>query len=201
MIKIIIGIDIDGVVNDLSLFHIACGTKYCFENNILCNITNTCLDSTDIFKWPIYTDSNFWECYYSQLLQQATFIRPFVTDVTTQLTNEGHTIIFISSRKDQDLPVFEKYSMYQITKKYLDENGICYSKIILSQKKDEIIISQNIELMIEDNPTFFSQVGIFLNIPLLCFDTPYNVHVSGANITRVYSWYDILQKIHLIERN
>lgn len=29
-----IGIDIDGVINDLERFHLDYGTRYCFENNL-----------------------------------------------------------------------------------------------------------------------------------------------------------------------
>ncbi len=55
--------------------------------------------------------------------------------------------------------------------------------------------------MIEDNPLFFQKYSSLLNIPLLCFDTLYNTQISGMNVIRVYSWYDILQKIHLIGGN
>lgn len=201
MILIVVGIDIDGVVNDLTLFHVACGTKYCLDNNILYTVSNEYIDSTDIFQWDAHTDQLFWEQYYLQLLLHAEFIRPFVSDVTKQLINEGHKLIFISARKDQDLPSNEFQSMINITSRYLLENHIYYSDIVLSQSKEKVIISRHIDIMIEDNPVFFQKHSHFLNIPLLCFDTLYNTQISGMNVIRVYSWYDILQKIHLIERS
>lgn len=201
MILIIIGIDIDGVVNDLTLFHVACGTKYCLENNISYNVTNTCLDSIDIFQWTTHTDELFWKRYYLQLLLHSEFIRPFASEVTKQLIEEGHIVIFVTARKEQDLPHQEPQSMFRITQKYLDENHIYYSELVLSQHKEKVITSRNIDIMVEDNPLFFNHYGSILDISLLCFDTLYNTHISGKNITRVYSWYDILQKIHSIERN
>lgn len=201
MILIVIGIDIDGVVNDLTLFHVACGTKYCLDNNIAYSVSNNYMDSTDIFHWNIYTDKLFWKQYYLHLLLYSKFIRPFVSEVTKRLIDEGKTLIFITARGDQDLPSKEPQSMFDITSRYLQGNQIYYSDLVLSQSKNDVIISKHIDIMVEDNPLFFQECSVDLNIPLLCFDTLYNTQISGENIIRVYSWYDILQKIHLIERN
>lgn len=201
MIQIVIGIDIDGVVNDLTLFHISCGTKYCIENKIPYHIFSSYMDSTDIFQWSVQVDETFWNQYYLQLLLYPDFVRPFVSKVTKLLIEEGHTLIFITARKDQDLPSHESHSMFNITSRYLNENQIYYSELVLSSYKEKIINSKKIDIMIEDNPNFFQKYSSLQNISLLCFDTPYNTQVSGQNIKRVYSWYDILQKIHLEERN
>lgn len=199
MIDIVIGIDIDGVVNDLTLFHITYGTKYCFENNISYNIFNNFLDSTEIFRWSTDTDNLFWNKYYLKLLLASNFVRPFVSEVTKQLIETGHKIIFITARKNQDLPSSELRSMFEITLEYLQNNNIYYSDIILSESKENVIISRHVDIMIEDNPLFFEKYSSILDIPLLCFDTLYNSQISGTNIIRVYSWYDILHQIHLIE--
>ncbi len=200
MILIVIGVDIDGVVNDLTLFHVSCGTKYCLDNNILYTIDDKQMDSVNIFQWTAYTDQLFWKQYYLYLLLRSEFIRPFVSEVTRQIIDEGHTLIFVTARKEQDLPSNEFQSMFNITSRYLQENHIYYSDLILSQSKEKVIISKNIDIMIEDNPLFFQKYSSLFNIPLLCFDTLYNTQISGMNIIRVYSWYDILQKIHLFAR-
>lgn len=200
VILITIGIDIDGVVNDLSLFHITCGTKYCFDHNILYTVNNKYIDSTDIFQWDVRTDQLFWEQYYLDLLLHSKFVRPFAAEVTKRLIDEGHSIIFITARKDEDLPFVEVRSMLNITSQYLKENHISYTELILSQSKDKIIISKNIDIMIEDDPLFFQNSSSLFNIPLFCFDTLYNTKISGSNIIRVYSWYDILRKIQLIRK-
>ncbi len=195
---IVIGIDIDGVINDLTLFHVTCGTKYCLDNDIAYNIVNNCMDCADIFQWDACTEQLFWEQYYLHLLLHPQFIRPFVSEVTKQLIDEGHTLIFITARKDQDLPFKETQSMFNITSRYLQENHIFYSDLILSNSKEDVILSKHINIMIEDNPIFFQICSSILSIPLLCFDTLYNTHISGMNVVRVYSWYDVLQKIHWI---
>lgn len=159
------------------------------------------MDCADIFQWDAYTEQLFWEQYYLHLLLHSQFIRPYASEVTKQLINEGHTLIFITARKDQDLPYKETHSMFNITSRYLQENHIYYSDLILSSSKKDVIYSKHINIMIEDNPVFFKMYGSSLNIPLLCFDTLYNSHISYANVVRVYSWYDILQKIHLLGRS
>ena len=93
MILIVIGVDIDGVVNDLTLFHVSCGTKYCLDNNILYTIDDKQMDSVNIFQWTAYTDQLFWKQYYLYLLLRSEFIRPFVSEVTRQIIDEGHTLI------------------------------------------------------------------------------------------------------------
>ena len=47
--------------------------------------------------------------------------------------------------------------------------------------------------MIEDSPKNVEELST--KIPVLCFDCKYNESVEGKNITRVYSWYDIYDKI------
>ena len=68
MIKIKIGIDIDGVINDLSLFNITCGIKYSYENLLNVRINHTKMDSMDIFGWDLDIDKDFWQHNYLKLL-------------------------------------------------------------------------------------------------------------------------------------
>ena len=51
--------------------------------------------------------------------------------------------------------------------------------------------------MIEDSPT--NVMDISQKVHVLCFDNPYNKKIEGNNITRVYSWYDILGKIEKLK--
>ena len=190
-----IGIDIDGVINDLSLFHITCGTEFCYENNIKTVINEHVMDSRDIFSWDQSIDNIFWEKYYLKLLLYPDFTRFYVPQATHSLRSNGHNIYFISARKDAELPSFEKRTMYDITQMYLHNCNVNYNNLFLSENKWELIKSLDIELMIEDNPSFFTSPQRFHSIPLMCFNTSYNQDVCGINITRVYSWNDILFKI------
>lgn len=190
-----IGIDIDGVVNDLSLFHIACGTKFCFENNISFKINEHAMDSQAIFSWGSSIDNLFWENYYLKLLLYPDFVRSYVSQATHILRSCGHKLFFISARKDSELPYFEKRTMFDLTEMYLHNCKINYNELILNENKWKLIKRLNIHLMIEDDPLFFLSSQDSCSIPLMCFSTPYNQNVFERNVIRVYSWYDILLKI------
>ena len=200
MIKIKIGIDIDGVVNNLSSFHITYGTKYALEYMIDYNIDIHKLNSSEIFGWTPEIDELFWNKHYRKLLDNSEFIRPHVSEVTNKIINNGHSIFFISARQDTDLPITEKESMFNITSGYLKDNNIAYSHLFLEPNKIKIINNEQIDIMIEDNPYFFQRYNTILDIPLFCFDNYYNSNITGKNIIRVYSWYDILKRINEIKR-
>mgnify|MGYP003297633099 CR=1 FL=1 len=53
--------------------------------------------------------------------------------------------------------------------------------------------------MIEDKAS--NVIKISEVIPVLCFDTPYNLEVNKDNVTRVYSWYQIYKYFLDIENN
>ena len=80
-----------------------------------------------------------------------------------------------------------------LTIKWLNENKIVYDKIIFSNDKTKEIKKYKLDIIIEDSPetvpTFSKYTKVFL------FDARYNKNINGKNITRVYSWYDILKNI------
>ena len=199
MIEINIGIDIDGVINDLSQFHIACGTKFCYEHSLAHHIYATEMDSMDIFKLTKEMDSQFWKEYYTELIISKRFIRPHAAEVIENLHKMKHKIYIISARNDNDLPVHISKSMYQLTTEYLELNHIFYDNLILTSDKWKYIAELNVDVMIEDNPIFFTET-MTSSCSLLCFDTPYNRSINHQNIVRVYSWFDILDKIKQITK-
>ena len=84
--------------------------------------------------------------------------------------------------------------MKKMVKKWLADNKIEYDEIIFTKgSKLTYCIEKNIEIMIEDSPKNIKDISS--KIPVLCFDNPYNKDVGENNITRVYSWYDILSKL------
>ena len=159
------------------------------------------MDSLDIFCWSKNIDNAFWEKYYLLLLLYPDYVRPYVSCVTKALKDNGHNIFIISARKNADLPKIEKRTMYNITHEYLINNNIYYNELILEENKWNVIDMCHINMMIEDNPLFFMHHTKNPTIPLLCFDTPYNQDVCGTNISRVYSWHDILIKTKKIQED
>ena len=54
-------------------------------------------------------------------------------------------------------------------------------------------IGNYIDIMIEDSPKNVKDISS--KIPVLCYNCNYNANIEGDKITRVYSWYDIYNKI------
>ncbi len=48
--------------------------------------------------------------------------------------------------------------------------------------------------MIEDKPKSIMEISKI--IPVFCMDARYNTKCEGKNVTRVYSWYDIYDKLN-----
>ena len=84
--------------------------------------------------------------------------------------------------------------MKDMVNKWLLDNNIKYDKIVYTKgSKLPYCIQNNIDIMIEDAPMNIKEIST--KIPVLCFDNPYNKEIEGENITRVYSWYDVLSVI------
>lgn len=195
MNNINIGVDIDGVINDLMLFNLTCGTKFSYLSKTSINIKLSQYDSKDLFNWSEQDDMNFWSIYYKELLLKSTFVRPFVAEVLSFLKSK-HKIFIITARKNEDLPKTEKRSMEQITQKYLENNNISYDKLILTANpKYKEIIKNSIDIMIEDNPQNIYEIITNTDAKVFCFNAPYNACCQASNIIRVFTWYDILIKL------
>lgn len=193
--KINIGIDIDGVINDLMLFNLSCGTKFSYLTKTDISVNCSQYDSKDIFKWSEKNDMTFWSGFYEELLLKSTFTRPFAAEVISFLKKK-HKIYIITARKNTDLPKTEKRDMELITKMYLKNNNILYDKLVFSTKeKYKEIVKYNIDIMIEDNVQNINEIIKNTDAKVFCFNTPYNVSCQHSNIIRVYTWYDILIKM------
>ena len=81
-----------------------------------------------------------------------------------------------------------------MVRNWFKNNELYYDELIFSTvNKLENCRENNIDIMIEDSPHNIKQLAEFLSI--MCFDTRYNKDCEGKNIIRVYSFYDIYEKI------
>ena len=77
--------------------------------------------------------------------------------------------------------------------------SIPYDEIIAGAgNKLDKCISNKLDIMIEDKASNVEKISDV--IPVLCFDAPYNLHVSKDNVTRVYSWYQIYKHFLDLEK-
>ena len=189
-----IGIDIDGVLNNLDEYHITQGTKFCYENALPFNLHIEEYKLQNKFNWDKATEHRFYEQNYLYFLTTSAYLRPCANEVLRELYKK-HNIIFITARKPRDIPPYVNKTMEQITRKWLDDNSILYNQLLFTESnKSDVLLTQKIDLMIEDNPEYLKQV-FDIPVTFLCFDTNYNRIKLPPNVHRIYSWYEILMYI------
>lgn len=188
-----IGIDIDGVLTELRRFHIDYGSKYCFENGIDFEINFGSFDIASTFNITKDQEKDFWDKYLDFYAREEK-IRPFAKEVIDKLKEEGNEIYIITARWNADRDDEVGANMRNITKNWLDENGINYDKLIFTKSsKLQYCIDNRIDLMIEDDEKNISELSS--KVPVICYDADYNRNCEDSNIVRCYSWYDIYTKI------
>ena len=89
-----------------------------------------------------------------------------------------------------------KEKMKEETIKWLKENNINYDDIFFvpDNEKLEICTTQHIDLMIEDKVENIKNISKVL--PVIVFVSNYNKDLSGKNIYKAYSWYDVYYQIN-----
>lgn len=194
-----IGIDLDGVLTNFNEFCINYGTKFASE---ICKgkiINPKGYESIEIFSWNKQTDLEFWEKYN---LKYATEEEPriFAKEVLNKLKEDGHKIYIITARASEFADIEAKEKMQELVRKWFAKNELYYDELIFSTvNKLENCRKNNIDVIIEDSPHNIKQLSEFL--PVICFDARYNKECEGKNIIRAYSFYDVCEKINLLQKN
>lgn len=186
-----IGIDIDGVLTNFYEELITNGIKFCYKNNI-----NYCIKPDEYQESKVLGISeedieHFWNYYLGEYVQHCK-IRDGASEIISKL-KKSNEIYIITSRNEDGLSEDLYGTMQEMTKVWLKKNGVEYDKIIFTQEKLKTCIENDIALMIEDCAENIQKLSD--RIRVLCFDAPYNKKTKGKNVTRVYSWFDIMKKI------
>ncbi len=187
-----IGVDIDGVLNNIAEWHFNYGMKFCLEEKIFKGFNPNDYFMEQEFYLTKEENVKFWHRYIFDLLC-AIPVRPFASEVLHKLRKEGHTIVILTARDNQYLKNQYEGTIDFYVKEWLHKNNIEYDEIITgSVDKCEKCLSNHLDVMIEDKRTNIKKISE--HIPVLCFDAPYNRDVHGENIKRVYTWYEIYQQ-------
>lgn len=188
-----IGIDIDGVLNDVAQWHYSFGAKFCLENNINRGFNPNKYYMEDEFMLTKEENQEFWKQYIFDLLI-AIDPRPFASEVIHKLRQDGHTIIILTARDNQYLTNQYEGTIDFYIKQWLSKNNIEYDELITgSVDKKEKCIQAKLDIMIEDKESNIQKIKNY--IPVFAFDAPYNQECQGENVIRVYCWYQIYQEI------
>ncbi len=110
-----------------------------------------------------------------------------VIDILQKLKNEGHKIIFITSRNSEEFN-----DPYQTSYNYLIKNNIPFDKLIVNaSNKAEICLKENIDLFIDDSTKNCKAVAK-KGIPTFQFNS---VFEPNSKLNKVTSWEEVYYKI------
>lgn len=188
-----IGIDIDGVLTNIEEFTIDYESKFCYENNLTYRIKPNEYDDAKAFCISQENSEKFWNKYLKHYATEYK-ARDFASEVIEKLKEDGHEIYIITARNELGLTGDDYRKMKNFVKEWLEKNAIYYDKIVYTEgSKLPYCIGNYIDIMIEDSGENIKDIAS--KIPVLCYNCSYNANIEGKNITRVYSWYDIYNKI------
>ncbi len=189
-----IGIDIDGCINNQEDFVIDYGTKFIEEHSLPYKIEHfEKLNSDDVFGWDEKTALQFWEENRSKLAKKN--IRPFCKEVINKLRKKGYEIYIITARVNGDIwwNLKDRNKVDKVTRRFLKNHGIKYDKLIFSRDKLKDIKNYQINIMIEDDKNNIERIS--KEIPVYIFNSRENSDFNPENTIRVYSWYDIYNRL------
>lgn len=188
-----IGVDIDGVLNDVAQWHFSLGAKFCLEQGINRGFDPSKYYMEDQFFLTAYENEEFWRQYIFDLLI-AIPPRPFASEVIHRLRQDGHTIVILTARDNQYLTNQYDGMIDFYVKEWLAKYNIEYDEIITgSNNKKEKCLQAHLDIMIEDKASNIEMIRQI--IPVFVFDAPYNQTCQGNNVIRVYAWYQIYEEI------
>lgn len=184
-----IGVDIDGVLNDIGEWHYSCGFKFCIENDVDRGFDPAKYMMEEQFNLTDEENYKFWKEYIFDLMVSIP-TRPYAGKVLQLLKDMGHEIVILTARDNRFLTNQYANTMNFYVEEWLNKNSIPYDEIIAGAgNKLDKCIKNKLNVMIEDKASNVEKISDI--IPVLCFDAPYNSSVVKDNVTRVYSWYQI----------
>lgn len=199
-----IGIDIDGVINDQTKFHLDCGRRFCRRHHLNCVPDLSAYEVQDIFGWSEADYRKFQQEYYKEFFLTDSYLRAGVKEAVQHLRKK-HQINIITARKPTLPRRLEiSGSVNEITENWLAGAKIDYDAFFCAceiQEKWTILEHHQIDLMIEDSPIFFMNADVHPSIIAVCFDAPYNRALPKAEtLHRVYSWREAIDLINTIDK-
>ncbi len=188
-----IGIDIDGVLTDVMSYQIDFGSKFYITKKGKHLTRPNQYESNEIFESSEQDDYEFWNDAIRTYLKLSP--RAFASEVINLLKSEGHQIYIITNRAENlSYCNMTKEAMMSKVKAWLKKYKIKYDKLIFSSGRKLTELAENkIDIMIEDCPANIEEQCKHTKV--FCYDAKYNEHISHKNVTRVFSWYDIYDKI------
>ncbi len=191
----IIGVDADGVLTDMSGFNYKYGEIFFGHKPVDPEGYTT----AEIFGVSRLKEFAFGLKYFYEYCMKLP-PREQSVSVNGRLISEGHKLYEITARKfavmKNPLGMLSRY----LFKKWITKNGFHFEDIFFCSESNTPSEKLNFckrisaDIMIDDKP----DVALLLadnGITVLLFDAPYNQNVRHENITRVFGWEDIYRII------
>lgn len=196
----IIGVDCDGVLTDMSAYIYEYGEKWFKRKPVNpdgCNVS-------EIFSCTDKEEFRFGLRYFFTYCKKWS-PREGAVETVNRLHDDGHSLYEITARKfvtmQNPLGWYSRYLYEHWLKKHnfrFDDIFYCSES---KTREDKLTGCRkfSVDIMIDDRP----DIALYLadnGVKVLLFDTRYNQNVSHENIVRVYNWNDIYKKISEIEK-
>jgi len=139
---------------------------------------------------------NWYKIFYANGYANAYFLDKItISDDITSLP-EINTMIEYLKEISRFLSVDESIEGEQMRNNivnWLKKYDIPYQNIYFSSDKVVEIQKLHLDILIEDSPKYIPLYTKYVHV--LCYDCRYNREIECQNMTRVFSWYDIYDKI------
>jgi len=194
-----IGVDVDGVLTNLTDFQIGIGTPY-FKRKYGRDVVNpNAYDVKDIFCCTDKERERFgWDRTLWRYMVRFP-VRENASSVIRNLKNEGHKIYIITGRVFVTRNDFKGRVSRFLLKNWLKRRKILYDKIFFCCEhhsvRDKTIGCKkyDIDVMIEDKAENIMALSDFTKV--VCFDAAYNRKCEGENIVRARDWEEVYNAI------
>lgn len=200
--KLIIGVDADGVLTDMSAWNIREGKKFFKKEPVNLNGYSPC-DIFDISK----KEEFFFGLFNLDNYCSKEPPRYGAVEILNILKNEGHQFHEITARKFTTFNNVLGSHYRKLFETWLNKYfpGIFKSIEYCSETDsptDKLIACSKlgVNVMVEDKP----EVAIHLannNIKVLLVDAPYNQGLEHPNMVRVKNWHEVYEQVKIIEEN
>lgn len=193
----VIGVDADGVLTDMSGFNYKYGENFFGHKPV---------DYAGYTTAEIFGESKIREFFFGlrHFYDYCSRLEPRenAADVCRKLTSEGHSLYEITARKFSTMKNPLGSLSRRLFRDWIKKNSLPFKEIFFCSEKNtppqklEYCRKISADIMIDDKP----DVALYLaenGVRVLLFDAPYNQFVEHKNITRVKSWNEIYNLVHI----
>ncbi len=197
----IIGVDADGVLTDMTAFNLEYGERYFKRKPKKPDGYNVCemfeVSEKDEFKFGL----RYFITYCTKWPPRMNAVKAI-----KKLEHDGHELYEITARKfatDNNLLGWYSRKMFR---GWIKKHKFCFKDIYFCAEKtapDEKLKEchrLSVDVMIDDKPDVALKIAES-GIKVLMFDAPYNHGIQHKNIVRVFSWKQIYKEINNLKEN